>query len=146
MRTRVLIGTAGVLLAGFGAFRLVTQVPLGKLVVLALWLVGAIVLHDGVIAPLTASLGWAIGRTVSPRPRRYLQFGLIVGALVTVIAIPLIMREGTQPVVKALDNQPYGHHLTWLLAGIAAVSLAGYALQVAQDGRRRHPAEDADEV
>ena len=135
MRTRVALGTAGVLLAGFGAFRLLTQVPPGKLIVLTLWLVAAVALHDGVIAPLTAGLGWAIGRTVRPRPRRYLQFGLVVGALVTVIAIPLIAKEGSQPAVKALLEEPYGHHLIWLLAAIAAISVAGYALRVAQDRR-----------
>lgn len=136
MRARVVLGAAGVALAGFGGFRLLTQVPPGDLLVLALWLAAAVVLHDGVIAPITVGIGWALGRTVPDRARRYLQFGLVTGALVSVVAVPLIARQGSQPAVKALLVQAYGRHLAWLLAGIAAASLSAYMIRVARDRRR----------
>src|SRR6185312_6499080 len=39
-RWRIALGTAGVLLAMFGVFRLVTEIPVSDLVVLTGWLVG----------------------------------------------------------------------------------------------------------
>ena len=93
---RIALGVAGGLLLTFGVFRLVTELDPGDLFVLGVWLVAAVALHDGLIAPITVGTGVALTR-VPPRARRYLQGALIVGALITVIAIPLIGRQGTQP-------------------------------------------------
>src|SRR5439155_10615261 len=57
---RWLLGVAGVLLALFGVFRLLTQIPAGNLLALVVWLVAALVLHDGVLAPLTGGIGVVI--------------------------------------------------------------------------------------
>ena len=45
---------------------------------------------------------------VPPRARRYLQLALVVGAGATVVALPLIYRQGTQPASKALLLRDYG--------------------------------------
>lgn len=116
MRTRILLAVCGVALAAFEAFRLLTQVGFSDLVVLALWLAAAVAIHDGILSPLVVSAGWAISRFVPSRGRPYLQFGLVVAVLVTVIAVPLIIREDTQPGSKAILNQAYGGNLTILLA------------------------------
>lgn len=132
-RVRLALGTAGVLLVLFGVFRFVTEVPVGDLVVLALWLAGAIVLHDGILSPTVVSVGAAISRVVPPRARRYLQAALVMGAVVTIIAIPLIFRRGSQPKSKAILQQNYGGNLTLLLGIIAAVTLVAYAVRVARE-------------
>ena len=93
---RIALGVAGGLLLAFGVFRLVTTLDHPDLLALAVWLAVAIVLHDGVIAPATVGAGVLLTR-VPPRVRRYVQGALIVGALITVIALPLINRRGTQP-------------------------------------------------
>ena len=134
-RRRVVIGAAGLLLGLYGVFRLVTEIPTANLVVLALWLVAALVIHDGVLSPVVVAVGWAVARVVPARARRYLQAGLIVAALVTVVAIPLIYREGGQPPAKAILRQDYGGNLTLLLGVIAAASLLLYAARVARDAR-----------
>ena len=51
MRTRLLIGGAGVLLGLFGVFRLVTQIPSDDLIALFVWLVAALLVHDGLVSP-----------------------------------------------------------------------------------------------
>ena len=56
---RIALCVAGGLLLAFGAFRLVTKLDPGDLLALALWLVAAVALHDGVIAPLTVGTGRA---------------------------------------------------------------------------------------
>ena len=139
---RLMLGAAGILLGLFGVFRLVTEIPLGDLVVLVVWLIGALIIHDGVVSPLVVGVGWVLARFVPPRARRYLQAALIAAAIVTVIAIPMIYREGSQPKSKAILQQNYGGNLTLLLGIIAAVTLLAYAVHVART-RGPAPASDA---
>ncbi len=131
---RIALGMSGGLLLSFGAFRLVTQLDTGDLVVLVLWLAAAVVLHDCVIAPITVGTGVVL-TSVPPRARRYLQGALLVGALITVIAVPLIGRRGTQPESKAILLRDYSANLALLLGLTAAIALVLYALRVLREHR-----------
>lgn len=137
-RPRVLIGAAGVLLGSFGAFRLLSEVPGSALLALAVWLVGALVLHDVMLSPLVIGIGIAL-RRVPARARTYVQGALVAGGMVTVIAVPLIYRAGTQPRAEALLNQDYGTNLGLLLVMIAALALLGYLRRVVQQRRDASP-------
>jgi hypothetical protein len=131
---RIALGVAGGLLLTFGVFRLVTELDAGDLFVLMLWLAAAVVLHDCVIAPITVGTGVAL-TGVPPRARRYLQGALLVGVLITVIAIPLIGRQCTQPESKAILLRDYAANLFLLLGLTAAVALILYALRVVREHR-----------
>ena len=135
MRTsRIALAVAGGLLLTLGVVRLVTELDTGDLLVLGVWLAAAVALHDGLIAPITVGTGVAL-TGLPPRARRYLQGGLLVGALITVIAIPLIGRQDTQPVSKAILLRDYTANLSLLLGMTAAVALTLYALQVLRHHR-----------
>ncbi len=135
---------AGVLVLLYGGVRLVSEVP-QDLPELVLWMVGIVLIHDGLIAPLVVGVGWLLARTVPAPSRRYLQFALVVGGLVTVIAIPLIARQGTQRPAKALLLQNYGANLAILLGLVAALNLAAYLVNAT---RQRHTdnAPESDQV
>ena len=122
------------MLLTFGVFRLITELDAGDLFVLGVWLVAAIAIHDGLIAPITVGTGVAL-ISVPSRCRRYLQGALLVGALITVIAIPLIGRQGTQPESKAILLRDYGANLALLLGLSAAIALLLYALRVLREHR-----------
>jgi hypothetical protein len=131
---RIALGAAGVLLLTLGVFRLVTELDAGNLFVLVVWLVAAVAIHDGLIAPITVGTGVAL--TFVPSCfRRYLQGGLVVGALITVIALPLIGRQDTQPEAKAILLRDYGTNLALLLGMSAAIALILYALRVLREHR-----------
>ena len=136
---RIALGAAGVLLGVFGVFRLLTQIPNDDLVVLALWLIGALVIHDGVLSPIVVGVGWAISRVVPPRGRRYLQAALIIGAVVTVIAIPMIYRRDSQPKSKAILQQDFGGNLALLPRTVAALTLQYYRVRVPRAAGPRPP-------
>jgi hypothetical protein len=138
-RIRVVLGAAGGGLAMFGAFRLVSEVPVRNLVVLAVWLAAAVVLHDAVLAPAIVGIGLLL-RKVPPRARAYVQGTLVAGGLVTVSAIPLILRAGSQPRAKALLEQDFGGNLTVLIGVITMVALTSYLLRFV---RERHAARSA---
>ena len=141
---RIALGVAGALLSTFGVFRLVTELDTGDLFVLGVWLAAAVALHDGLIAPITVGTGVAL-TGVPPRARRYLQGGLLVGALITVIAVPLIGRQGTQPASKAILLRDYAANLSLLLGMTAALALVFYALRMLRDQRPgRAPLDDVD--
>ena len=142
-RWRMVLAVAGILLGLFGVGRLVTQVPVHSLIGLAVWLVAALIIHDGIASPLVIAVGALLAR-VPPRGRRYLQAGMIMGAMITGIAVPMIARQDSQPLSKAILNQNFGGNLTLLLGLLAAGTLVGYAVRVARDqsGRGRASAPD----
>lgn len=130
---RILLAIAGIALGAFGVFRLVSETPIRSLLILALWLIAALVLHDAILAPSVVGVGWLLRRYVPDRGRRFVQLALIMSALVTVIAIPMIFLRGSQPAVKALLLRNYGANLILLLSMIAVVSLILYAVHVVRD-------------
>lgn len=132
---RIGLAVVGIVLVLYGAGRILFSVPPPLLVLLGVWLVGALLIQHGIVSPLVVVVGVALRRLVPDRGRRFLQIGLIVAAMVTVVAIPLIIRQGTQPPAKALLLQDYTVNLTVLLALIAALSLVAYAVRVARDRR-----------
>ena len=142
LKYRIALTLAGALFLSFGVFRLVTELDRDDLLVLGLWLVAAVALHDGLIAPITVGTGVALAG-VPPRARRYLQGGLIVGALITVIAVPLIGRQGTQPASKAILLRDYTANLSLLLGMTAAVAVVLYALRVLRSQQPADASHDA---
>ena len=143
-RKRIVLGTAGLLLITFGVARLLIQVPFASLLWVAVWLMVAVAVHDGVLAPATVGAGLLLGR-IPPRARRFVQGGLVVGAMVTVIAVPLILRRGTQPAVKAILQRDYAGGLGLLLGLIAAVAAIAYLITLLRDRSKSTPDPSPDD-
>jgi hypothetical protein len=130
---RIILAAAGIALGAFGVFRLLTEIPTYSLVILAVWLVAALVIQDAILAPSVVGVGWLLRRYVPDRGRRYLQVALIMSALITVIAVPRIFLRGTQPAVKALLLRNYGFNLILIIAIIGVINLILYVVRVARD-------------
>lgn len=126
---RLLLGGAGLLLIAIGG-RLLADLP-DPLDVLV-WMGGALVLHDAIIAPLVLAAGLAVAAV----PAR----GLVRGALLTagvlvLVTLPLLLRPGTPPNPSALPL-PYGRNLLLVLA---AVAVAAGVMAVVGRRRRARP-------
>lgn len=132
---RIILAVAGIALLGFGVFRLLSEIPTHSLLILAVWLVAALVLHDALLAPSVVGVGWLLRRYVPDRGRRYVQVALIMIAFVTLIAIPMIFLRGSQPAAKALLLRNYGVNLIIIIGILGMVSLILYAVRVARDAR-----------
>ncbi|PZS18469.1 MAG: hypothetical protein DLM57_06325 [Pseudonocardiales bacterium] len=130
---RIGLGAVGTLGIGYGAYRLLGNPTVSKPMKLGEWLIGTLILHDFVLTPVVLAVGWLLTRVVRPRARRYVQGALVSGALVSVIAIPLIYRRGKGLPGKALLEQNYAAHLTLILGAIAAVTAVAYATRVIRD-------------
>ncbi|MFE7511545.1 hypothetical protein ACFU8I_10020 [Streptomyces sp. NPDC057540] len=119
------VGALGVASIGLGLWLVAAgSDPLGVLV----WLAGALVLHDGIIAPLVLAVGLLIaGR----RLRGPLRGALLVSGSLVLITLPLLLRPGPPPNPSALPL-PYTRNLVIVLVVVAAATAGG--------GRGRPPA------
>jgi hypothetical protein len=138
---RIILAILGILVLLYGIVNLFIHIPIQTLLMVAVWLVAALIIHDAVIAPSVVGVGWLLRRFLPDRARRYVQMGLIMAAAVTIIAIPMIIREGSQPPQKTLLIQNYAANLALLLGIIAGVTAAAYVVRVARD--RSRPASSA---
>jgi hypothetical protein len=130
---RIILAAAGIALGAFGVFRLVSEIPSYSLLILGVWLAAALVIQDAILAPSAVGVGWLLRRYVPDRGRSYLQVALIMSALITVIAVPMILLHGSQPAVKALLLRNYGLNLILIIGIIGVTSLILYAVRVARD-------------
>ncbi|WP_405603701.1 hypothetical protein OG741_32605 [Streptomyces sp. NBC_01410] len=126
---RIVTGALGLALMTVGAVLLVTG---GQLKDVALWLAGAIVLHDGIVAPLVLGVGLLLAAVPA---RGTVRGALVVAGCLTVVALPVLLRPGTpkNPTVLPLD-----YVRNWLLA-LAAVAVLTGMLLAARWIRRRVP-------
>ena len=67
---RIALAIAGIVLVLYGGGRILSSVPPPILVVLGVWMVGALLIQHGVVSPLVVAVGAAL-RRVPDRGRRY---------------------------------------------------------------------------
>ncbi|WP_327342291.1 hypothetical protein [Streptomyces europaeiscabiei] len=123
---RVLTGAAGVALMGVGASLLLDVRDLTGVLV---WLGGAVVLHDVVIAPLVLLVGLVAVRAGVRGPVRG---ALLVAGALTAVALPVLLRPGKPANSSVL---PLDYPRNWLLALVAVATVT--ALLMAVRGTRR---------
>ena len=127
---------AGLAVLAYGLSLVATSGPAASLVAVGVWLAGALVVHDGLVAPLAVLAGAVVVRAVAPgRARRVLAGGLLVGACLVLVALPALGTPGVAGNPSATPRD-YLAGLAVLLALDAAVTAA---LLLALRVRRRRP-------
>lgn len=116
---RTALGAAGLALMAVGLYLLVTG---GQFKDVALWLAGAVVLHDLLVAPLVLAAGLLLARLPA---RGLLRGALVTAGCLTVIALPVLLAPGTpgNPSVLPLD-----YPRNWLLSLAAVAAVTGLVL------------------
>ena len=130
--TRLILGSIGVFVLAYGAARILQDNKHTNPRHLAEWMIAAGVIHDGIVAPLTVAIGWLTQRLIPHRARAFVQSGLAMAAMVTVVAIPLIKRDKHSGAGSALLKQNYRLNLVILWAVIAVLVTLAYALRVSR--------------
>lgn len=132
MTGRLALGAVGFAAAAWGVVML-SDDGTSRLVNVAVWLVGGVVLHDAVLAPAVVLLGVAAARWL-PRSRRSLvAVAFLVWATVTVAAANVLLDVGGKPDNDSLMNRPYV--VSWLV--LTGVLVAVVPVASAVTGRRR---------
>ncbi len=124
---RAVLVAVGALLIGVGFGLVAAGVPAGQWPGIALWLAGALVLHDAVLAPLllvgNRLLRRAGGGALPWGAVAVVQAVLVVGGVLTLLAFPALRAQAIgarNPSVLPFD---YGAHLAaaWALVGLVVV-------------------------
>lgn len=140
---RIACGALGLAGAAYGLVRLL-DLGLDNLRATAVWLAGGVLLHDGVLAPLSIAAGLGLAALW----RRAVPAAVVVGAIVlgtvTVLAVPVLGRFGARPDNSTLLDRNYV--LGWLLVATLTVAASGTAVAVAavrsrRSGRRKGGAD-----
>ncbi|MDQ2837959.1 MAG: hypothetical protein M3Y42_10860 [Actinomycetota bacterium] len=135
---RVSLGIVGVGGIAYGIARILTDSKDTKPLPLLKWLIGSLLLHDAVIAPVVIGIGWLLARYVPDRARPFVQGALVTGGLISSVALVLIWRQGkTSAKSLALLQQNYLAHLLILLAIVAAVTVGCYLITVSRSNRTK---------
>jgi len=124
---RVLLGGVGVAVAAYGV-KLLLDLGFGNLRATLEWLIGGIVLHDAVLAPVTVVVGAGFVALQRPGARTgpLIVGGLVLGT-VTIAAIPMLGRFGARSDNATLLDRDY--LVGWLvLAGLTALVSAAVLL------------------
>lgn len=117
--------TIGLAIVAFGVAGLLRNVDGPALTSWATLLAGGLIVHDGVVAPAVALLSLLLVRLLPQWSRPPLQAGLVVSALVLVIAFPLVGPDGTRLANNpSLLPQDYDRNLLVVLVLIWTVTLA----------------------
>ena len=106
---RGLLGTAGIVMVLVGAYHLydISTRGASRVVSIAVWTAGGVVLHDAVIAPLVVLVGVLLvpaAAVLEPRAGR--PPGSSCCCSVTLLAIPVVGRFGARPDVPSAARPP----------------------------------------
>jgi hypothetical protein len=126
------LGATGVVLILVGVVFL-SDDGVGDLVGVGAWLVGGVVAHDAVIAPLVVVVGVLGVPRLPPAFRAPAVAGLVVLMTVTLMAVPVIGRFGAKADDHGLLDRPYV--ALWLVFAALVV----VAVVIASWARRRAP-------
>lgn len=110
---------------------------------LARWIVGAALVHDLIVIPVTLAVGLGLRRIVPPTAWPPVRWALAASAVVTVLSWPFVRGYGRTPAVPSLLDRPYGHGLVALLLVIWLVAATWIAIRVTR--RPRSCAEEGGE-
>lgn len=124
----------GLALLAVGGLVLLADVAPGNYLGILVWFAGALVLHDGIIAPLVVAIGIGMRRVGKRIPLAVIiivQGALFVGALVSALVVPEILKKQlgrANPTILPLD---YAGNLGWFYLGLVVVTglaIGGYLL------------------
>lgn len=147
-RIRVLLGVAGVALIGVGGVLVLTGGRSTNLLWVLVFGLGPLVVHDALLAPLVALLGWFAARHLAPALRAPLQVALVVGGSLLLVGLPLVIVQltGRRPTDNpSVDPLDYSRNMIALLAVVVAAA-AGTGARVAQRRRATNARPPSDQA
>jgi hypothetical protein len=112
------IGVGFVLLGLFGLLTAADVEPKGW----AMWFVGVAVVHDGILVPCVLLIGALTTRVPSPY-KRPIQWTLLVGGVVGLVALPFVLGYGRRADNPSVLPLSYGRNLLIVLAVIVVLAV-----------------------
>lgn len=121
---RIGLGALGAGIAAYGILGLPTQLGVAQLVGLLTWMAIAILLHDGVVVPLSTLAGAGLtrfGSRLRPVSAAVLRGALMTGAVVSLVAGVLLKAQSEARNTSVLEAD-YAANLAWFWAVLALLA------------------------
>jgi hypothetical protein len=134
---RTALGALGVAGIVWGAW-LLSDDGTDKLRSTALWLVGVVVLHDAVLAPVVVLLGVLAAKTLPRHQRAVAAVAFLIWGTLTLAVANVLSGVGGKPGMDSLLHRPYVSAWLALTGAALAVAVASSVMR-----RRRHRASEA---
>jgi hypothetical protein len=134
----LVIGSA---VMAYGAAGLLGDTGLGASVDVGVWLVGADVAHDFVLAPLACLIGAAAARLLPRWCRAPMQAALLTSGVLLIVVFPALRGYGRDQVPDNPSVQPLDYTTATLiaLAVVWAAAAAWLLIRLASSGRGTRP-------
>lgn len=128
---RIALVAVGIIGLGWGAYVMLDTVAFKRLPGVALWIGGAIVLHDAVLSPLIFGLGVLTrraGHRLAGTIILTVQATIVLGSLVTLLVLPEIVAQGLGPKNPTVLPLDYALNLGlfWLVLMVISVLVSGW--------------------
>lgn len=139
-KARVVLIAGGIALLGVGGLTLLMDVEPKAYIGILLWFAGAIIIHDGIIAPVVFGVGVVLrraGRRLPGAVLAILQAGIVVVSIVTALVVPEILKQdigSANPTILPLD---YMANLGVVYAIVAVLTIAAVILYLVVTARRQ---------
>jgi hypothetical protein len=131
----------GAAVMAYGAAGLLGDTGLGASVDVGVWLVGADVAHDFVLAPLACLIGAAAARLLPRWCRAPMQAALLTSGVLLIVVFPALRGYGRDQVPDNPSVQPLDYTTATLtaLAVVWAAAAAWLLIRLASSGRGTRP-------
>ncbi|KQO84118.1 hypothetical protein ASF17_00760 [Frigoribacterium sp. Leaf263] len=146
--TRALLVVFGIALIGLGGYVLTETVSPTRYGGLLVWLLGSVIVHDAIIAPLVVVAALAVRRTGRRIPGvvvALVQSAVVVGVVMTMIVVPEIVAQAKGPKNDTVLPFDYAGRLSvmWLvIVVLTALAVVVYLVRT----RRQKSRESTDQV
>lgn len=131
----------GLAFLALGAVVLLRDVEPTKYVGIAVWFLGALIIHDGIIAPIVFGIGLIMRRANRRIPFGVLiivQAALVLGAIVTGIVVPEILKKGIGTANSTLLPLDYSANLVGFYAVLLVLTAAAIGFYLRVVARRQN--------
>jgi hypothetical protein len=146
--TRAVLVVLGVALIGLGGYVLTETVSPTRYTGLLVWLLGSVIVHDAIIAPLVVVAALAVRRTGRRVPAAVIalvQSAVVVGVVMSMIVVPEIVAKAKGPKNDTVLPFDYAGRLSvmWLvIVVLTALAVVAYLVRT----RRQKSRESTDQV
>jgi hypothetical protein len=146
--TRALLVVLGVALIGLGGYVLTETVSPTRYTGLLVWLIGSVIVHDAILAPLVVVAALAVRRTGRRVPAAVIalvQSAVVVGVVMSMIVVPEIVAKAKGPKNDTVLPFDYAGRLSvmWLvIVVLTALAVVAYLVRT----RRQKSRESTDQV
>ena len=138
--TRVILIALGIALLIVGALVLLATVEPTNYLGIAIWFLGALIIHDGILGPVVFGVSVVMRKSSRRIPFGVLliiQGALVIGALFTAIVVPEILKQGIGTANPTLLPLEYGRNLVVFYVALAVVTAAAIAVYMGMRRRKQ---------